>query len=163
MRIRYTLGFATFMVGIVPALFSQQLPKCATEKVQYKAQPSDLASKIHLTAFSAADTFPKSLKRQNSIQGTRWVAMTDPGYINPGPWNTTLFIGDAGEANPFLKLHIADHGNTLTMNWINEKLLFVQVWWGRFASSDLIFDIEQRKLIYNEFAHYGELGEPCKD
>jgi hypothetical protein len=34
-----------------------------------------------------------------------------------------------------------DHGNTFSANWINEKLLFVQVWWGRIASSDIILDV----------------------
>ena len=80
------------------------------------------------------------------------------------PWNTILFIRGrhAANAKPLLKVEFDDHGNTFSANWINEKLLFVQVWWGRLGSSDLILDVEQGKFIYNEFAHYGELAEPCQ-
>jgi hypothetical protein len=42
--------------------------------------------------------------------------------------------------------------------WLNEKLVFVRVAWGRIAFSDLIFDVEKRELVFHEEARYGQLA-----
>lgn len=34
--------------------------------------------------------------------------------------------------------------------WINEKLLFIQPWWGRIAATDIIYDVEKEKVVYVE-------------
>ncbi len=39
--------------------------------------------------------------------------------------------------------------------WINEKLLFIRVWWTRHTATDLIFDVELRREIFREMAHDG--------
>jgi hypothetical protein len=62
----------------------------------------------------------------------------DPDYSSAKqPWSTTLYI------------------------WINDKLLFVQVWWGHIASSDLILDVEKENFLYDKLANDGKLSEPC--
>jgi len=97
-----------------------------------------------------------------SPQGTRWFVELDPDYMSTKvPWTTTLYIKGGSDGRRTWKASFIDHGNTFSASWINEKLLFVQVWWGRMASSDLIFDVNQGTIIYNEFAHYGELFEAC--
>jgi hypothetical protein len=78
------------------------------------------------------------------------------------PWTTTLYIKGGSDGRRVWKASFIDHGDTFSARWINEKLLFVQVWWGRMASTDLIFDVNQGTIIYNEFAHYGELFETCQ-
>jgi len=37
--------------------------------------------------------------------------------------------------------------------WINEKLLYIQVWWGRVLGTYLIFDVEKEDVIYREMVH----------
>jgi len=60
-----------------------------------------------------------------------------------------------------LQAAFTDHGNTFSAHWLNDKLLFVQVTWGHIASSDLILDVDRGKFLYDEFANYGLLAEPC--
>ncbi|CAA6676980.1 MULTISPECIES: hypothetical protein [unclassified Lentimonas] len=42
-------------------------------------------------------------------------------------------------------------------HWINEKLLFIRVWWGRVLGRDMIFDVEAGKFIYQEGVHDGTI------
>lgn len=41
------------------------------------------------------------------------------------------------------------------IKWINEKLIFIRVWFGRIAAADLIFDVEKEKIIYKETCYDG--------
>lgn len=143
---------------------SQTLTACGTQTVNYRAAPREIEKKIQPTRSVAIAVVPTSGKRVASPQGTRWFVEVDPDYMSvKEPWKTTLYIGSAGDDKTVLLATFTDHGNTFSAHWINEKLLFVQVWWGRIASSDLILDVSQGKYIYNEFANYGELVEPCRE
>jgi hypothetical protein len=85
-------------------------------------------------------------------------------YTKQGPWNTTLYIGSRSEGKkPFLKVTITEHGNTFGAEWINEKLLFIRVWWGRIVSSDLLLNVEQGSLLYAEDANYSQLVSHCRN
>ena len=86
----------------------------------------------------------------------------DPDYMKSGPWNTTLIIGDRTTRKPFLKAEFLDHGDTFDAKWLNENLIWIQVWWGRVASSDLILDVSKKQFIYNQLAQYGEVTF-CKE
>jgi hypothetical protein len=72
-----------------------------------------------------------------------------------------LYIGRVSDDKVLLEASFTDHGNTFSAHWINDELLFVQVWWGRIASSDLILEVDKGKFIYDELANYGQLDEPC--
>jgi hypothetical protein len=41
-------------------------------------------------------------------------------------------------------------------SWINEKLLFARVAWGRVLFTDLIFDVEREAWVYEEAARFGD-------
>jgi hypothetical protein len=58
-------------------------------------------------------------------------------------------------------MKVVDHGTSFEVRWINEQLLFVRVWWGHIASSDLILDTDTGTLLYDRLANYGEVVEPC--
>ena len=114
------------------------------------------------TGTEAAPAIPGAARHIASPQGTATIHEVDPDYTNTRtPWQTTLYITRNGGAKGVLVAEFLDHGNTFQASWINEKLLFVQVWWGRIASSDLIIDVDGGKLLYHEVAHYGALSEPC--
>ncbi len=36
------------------------------------------------------------------------------------------------------------------VRWINEKLLYIEVWWGRVLGSAFIYDVEKEQIIYQE-------------
>lgn len=44
------------------------------------------------------------------------------------------------------------------VKWINEKLLYMRVWWGRIAATDLVFDVEQERMALAESTHEGYLA-----
>ncbi len=97
-------------------------------------------------------------------QGSRAFVEVDPDYRSTRePWNTSLYITDPEGQSPSLKAVFLDHGNTFIASWINDELIFVQVWWGRFGSSDLIHDTTSGHWIYNKFAHYLMPDEFCQD
>ena len=61
-----------------------------------------------------------------------------------------------------LSIQFAHHTSVgVRANWINEKLLALQVWRGRIVSTDLILDVEMAKFISREAANYGVLIQPC--
>jgi len=101
-----------------------------------------------------------TLNKSGTPQGTRWFSETLPDYRKPGPWNTTIIIGD--ETGPFLRITARDHASGGVRNeWLNEKLLFLQVWKGRMVSDDLILDVTSGQFLYSERAGYDGNVESC--
>jgi hypothetical protein len=95
---------------------------------------------------------PPENQRQFSPQHDMWLVETKPDYTKPGPWTTTIVVGTSGNGRPS-KLTVVDHASGgVHIQWLNEKLLFVQVWWGRIVSTDLILDAEKRSFTYKEMA-----------
>ena len=41
------------------------------------------------------------------------------------------------------------------VRWINEKLLYIEVWWGRVVGSSFVFDVEHEKFVHKETVHDG--------
>jgi hypothetical protein len=41
------------------------------------------------------------------------------------------------------------------VKWINERLLYLRVWWGRVAATDLVFDVENERMVLTESVHDG--------
>jgi hypothetical protein len=62
-----------------------------------------------------------------------------------------------------MKLVFPNHGSSgVTTRWINDQLLFLNLWLGRIVSIDLILSVETAKFIYSEKANYRLLTQPCK-
>ena len=144
-------------------LRSQTIAKCSDQLVVYSTPPKELGKKIEILSVSLPVGASTIGRRVKSPEGTAWFVENDPDYMSTKvPWTTILYVGGLGRPEVFLQASFKDHGNTFSARWINEKLIFIQVWWGRFDSSDIILDISKREFIYNEFAQYGELNEPCQ-
>lgn len=90
-----------------------------------------------------------------------WFLELAPDYMKEGPWTTTLYLGKSDSNRGYLSVSFKDHGNTFSTRWINEELLFIQVWWERIVSNDLILDVVKGRFIYNQLANYGEMIQPC--
>lgn len=135
---------------------------CQDDAVVYESAPEWIAKKIQIFPPKPEEKPPPGGKMVTSPQGTRWFVEIDPDYQSVAqPWNTTLQIGGGSPAVLQLEARFLDHGNSFTAHWINEQLLFVQVWWGHIASSDLIINIDTGKLIYDRLAHYGQKDPLC--
>lgn len=55
-------------------------------------------------------------------------------------------------------IKISDERGVSDVRWVNEKLLFMRIWWGRIAIEDVIFDVERDKVVYTEPAMDGYLA-----
>jgi len=61
------------------------------------------------------------------------------------------------EKEYLLKINLRHHypNFAVTVRWINERLLFLQVWWGRILGSCYLLDTESECVIYKEMLHDG--------
>ena len=57
-----------------------------------------------------------------------------------------------------LELAFPEARGVVTPNWINEKLLFVRVWWGRVAGTDYLVDVEQEAVVLVDPFRYGAIA-----
>jgi len=40
---------------------------------------------------------------------------------------------------------------------MNERLLFIEVWWGRVLGSDFLIDVENERVVHSEMIRYGAI------
>jgi hypothetical protein len=85
------------------------------------------------------------------------VTVSAPDFMRDPPWSTRATITRPGA--PPLRLELLQHANvTPQVRWINDELLFVQVWWGRIVGTDLVIDVPGARVIYRRMFVYGPLG-----
>lgn len=142
-------------------------PKTCDEldKVDYEPETRLLGDKIVISTLdvnSDEGNQVNSAEKLFSPHRTKWVRSKKPDTMRPGPWTTVLFV-EGNKANPVhLKLEFRNHASYgVDAKWLNEKLLFLQVWWGRIGSTDLILDVETSQVLYCESASYLQLILPC--
>lgn len=83
-------------------------------------------------------------------------AVTRPDFKRPGPWTTAIHIHN--DRDRLLRLALRDHGNTTPkIKWINDKLLYVEIWWGRIPGSTPIPDVETERTGLREMVWDGGL------
>jgi hypothetical protein len=99
---------------------------------------------------------------RRSPQGTAAYVVREPDTNEPGPWTTEIEVfGNKGRPI-HLKIRISDHtSGGVRTRWLNEKLLWLQMWRGRIVSTDMILDIDTRRFIYQEDANYNGLIVRC--
>jgi hypothetical protein len=131
---------------------------CKDQAVLYDKAPDWIEKQIQINKVESGSQTGTKVK---SPQFTSWFIERAPDYTKPGPWDTTLYIGKNAKDKTLLTMKVVDHGTSFEVRWINEQLLFVRVWWGHIASSDLILDTDTGTLLYDRLANYGEVVEPC--
>jgi hypothetical protein len=151
----------TIAFGIAAQATAQQVTPCDTAKVQYSPVEDKYMDKINLQAVTELQV-PEGVEKQFSPQRTFWLYAAQPNYQKDGPWSTTVLIKSA-DGKTMRKLIFLDHGTGgVNLQWLNERLLFARVWWGRILSTDLILDVQNREFLYQQNAYYGQLMEPCQ-
>lgn len=84
-----------------------------------------------------------------------WYVVHSPDTMKAGPWSTEIIVYNE---RPYLnKIELIDHAaQYLTKTrWINEKLLYVEFWWGRVLGTYFIYDVEKEKIIIREMVNEG--------
>jgi hypothetical protein len=142
--------------------------ECREYDEVYHEKPDEyVLSRINFEKMNSDSKVPSSLSgapKEFSPHGTKHYIMQSADFTKQAPWNTDIYIL-GNRANPLkMKITFRDHGNGgVRARWLNEKLLFVQVWWGRIVSTDLILDLDSAKWIYMQNANYGNIIKPCDE
>lgn len=96
------------------------------------------------------------LKKEFSSNNAYWYHVQSADYRKEGPYSTDILIDN--ERGYLVSLKLLEHSQyEPKISWINEKLLYIEVWWGRILGSYLIFDVEKEQILYKEMIHDGVL------
>lgn len=107
----------------------------------------------HLSQERVATFFDGETTRSPNGLRVYWAVF--PDFMQAGPWSTAVYIADADEVGQALRLNIDRHANVLpVVRWINDELLYVQVWWGRIAASDLMLDVVEGEFLYRRIIYF---------
>ena len=83
-----------------------------------------------------------------------WFTLQEPDFMKSGQWSTIIEIFN--ERDYLINIQFVDHNQyCVKAKWINEKLIYIQVWWGRVLGSYLIYDVEKERVIIKEMLHDG--------
>ncbi len=117
--------------------------------VQTGLPPAELRQRV---VFSARRAPEPELEAMPSPNGAYRLWVRNPDTTRPGPWNATLLVDV--ERDDLLSVDLRDIAQPVSPRWINEKLLYLRVAWGRVAFSDLIVDVEQGEILYEEVTRW---------
>jgi len=148
------IGIA-FVVVILAGFVSAQGVPCSEAHVNYESPTPRRGQHLSIST-DTSGAFDIAKKVVSDLGPNRWLVTVDPVYTKNPPWNTTIFVGDVGSDKPALKIVVRDHGDSIKVKWVTERLLLVNIWWGRFGMSDWLIDVERRKVVYDELLNYYE-------
>jgi hypothetical protein len=135
------------LVAARPGL-AQGVP-CSEAKIDYYSPTPDRSKHLSISR-ATSSTVDQSKKVLSQLGTNSWFVTVDPVYTNAPPWNTTIFVGRTGNDKPSLKIMVLDHGNALNVKWVTDRLLHINIWWGRFGMSDWIIDVDREKVVDDE-------------
>lgn len=135
-----------------------------SDRVSFSAPTPEAMQGVTVASMSASsmNAAVSGLNAEKSPHGTAAFFVRRPDTNLRGPWTTTVYVR-GNTARPIdLSIKFSNHASGgVRANWVNEKLLFLQVWRGRIVSTDLILDVEAKQFVYREAANYGILIQPC--
>lgn len=53
-----------------------------------------------------------------------------------------------------------DPARQVDAKWMNERLLYIQAWWGRMVASEMVFDVLDERFLYRKLTNYGFMASP---
>ena len=117
--------------------------------------PFEAAFGNRITLFESAPAPDGSTPVYSENRGY-FFRVAPPDFTRSGPWTTSVYV--YAEKRAWTRLTLSDHGSyPVQVRWINEKLLFVRVWWGRLIGTDLILDAESGAIVNREMVRDGRL------
>ncbi len=96
--------------------------------------------------------FPETLpggERVRSPNGGYWYLLDTADFSNAAPWSSQLYVYN--DRVDLLRVELRNHGNASPRAyWINEKLLYISLWWSRALGSYMILDVERGIFVARE-------------
>ena len=147
---------------------SEEPPSCGALEVRYSAPTAvPLNNRVVVRRAAARPTRvnaetdrefnPYSPQRTSAFNRVRV-----PNFAKPGPYETSIEIFTLSGESHAWAIDFSEHRDGVQLQWLNEELLFVRVWWGRIIATNLIFQVGPGDFIYAREANYGLLVQPCK-
>lgn len=107
--------------------------------------------KIWISHYDLIDTGEKTL----SPNGAYWFALKTEVIKDEGA-NTWLWVQNERDYLLGIEIVGTDRRYQGRANWINEKLVYFQWWWGKVLGGYLLLDVESEQIIQKEFVHDGQ-------
>ncbi len=154
---RYLFSFAVYALGF-PAVAQNfhTEPSCWDKpRIYHTGSPSvDLGRKIERTLNVTRTPRDDALVSLNGGYKT-WVEIPNRPVGNVADQILYLY----SEQERVTRFYIEQAQLIVTPQWINEKLVFARVVWGREAYTDIVVDVESGDVVYEEEARGGpDLG-----
>src|SRR5277367_421373 len=116
------------------------------EAVSYSKPPSENLQKIKIKRISlTGEQLAKLalLPKDKTEFDSRWLVEEKPDTMRDAPWNTRLYIFNSADTNQCVRVELLDHASyDVRHTLLNDKMLFVEVYWGRIAWTDFILNTE---------------------
>ena len=96
-----------------------------------------------------------------SPYGTASFRVREPRANGPMVADTVVEVVGNNARPLHLQITLARYEIGVQVKWLNEKLLWIQMWRGRIVSTDAILDVETGQFVYEEDANYGSFIVPC--
>ena len=112
------------------------------------------SDRISISRVALADV---NAPKEVSPNKAYWFSAYYPDMMKPGPYDFRADIYN--ERDYLVRLNVSDvYGNyEQQIKWINEKLLYVKIWWGRVKGVDFILDVESEAVIHKEEVNWGAI------
>jgi hypothetical protein len=157
------------LLAVVSSIGGQQSTPSATcpeyDRVAYSAPRKDWPGSIRVAnVFGESPVSPgvagKDLRW--SPHGTASYTLREPDTTKPGPWTTVVEVFGNEARSIHLRIRLTDHlSGGVRAHWLNEQLLWLQMWRGRIVSTDMILNVDTGQFIYEQDANYNSLIVPC--
>ena len=158
---------ALLMLGAVQA-HPQERSACPEyDVIQYSEARELLRDRVIVeTATEIGGRFP-ALRRFEEIPSpyrTARALISRADTSERGPWTTVLAV-HGNEVRPLdLLITIKDHGTGgVNARWLNEKLMWIRVWWGVVVATELLVNVENAEILFFEESDYRQLLLPCDE
>jgi hypothetical protein len=147
------------VVATMTASAASSADQCVDEHiVKYVAETPEWLSRLQVE-LATPEAVEKAITHHKSVvaspHGTARLLVDKADMMKAAPWTTRVYVVTHSPVANGVILTVRDHGNGgVRATWLNEKLVFLQVWWGRIRSTDLVLDVGLGKWIYAENADY---------
>jgi hypothetical protein len=136
-------GLAVALAG--PTLAQQADPVCARHDYVYEGPPGEWSAARISLAPATFDAIPEDALRSPGAGYALWTENPDMMVAEPVRSASVMAAGPDGRG-PRLDLTEVHWG--VDPVWLNEKLIYLRVVWGRIFYTDLILNAETAETVY---------------
>ncbi len=130
--------------------------KWPAPRIYHTGNNQYLEERMELSRIPYAGALPEGVVR-SSNQGYGFVTRD----LAPGEESEAALIIEVFNERPYLtRMVLSEPYRNFApeVRWINQKLLYVEVWWGRLDGSYYIFDVEKEEVVIAETFHDGKIA-----